>query len=117
MRIIDTMRQQTAILWEKVGVDGDGQPTYGEPVGIDCRWEDTQKEFLNPMGETRISSAVVYVDRVIEVGSKLLLADIDEMDSSAADLSNPNDHGAREVVQFGNVPTLKNDDNLYTCFL
>ena len=47
MSIIDRSLKQTAVYWSLAGDDsgGDdfdeyGQPIFGTPVEIDCRWED-----------------------------------------------------------------------------
>lgn len=108
------MRKQKAVLWRRSAEpDKYGAFSFGEPEEIDCRWDDSGKEFRNSAGQTEMSAAVVYVDRVVGFGDKLMKG---EMDSNTPD--DPLDTRlAFEVKRFDITPNLRNTENLLTAYL
>lgn len=114
MSIITKMLKQEAIYWPPVSADNYGQPTFGSPVEIACRWEDVQKEILTPEGEEIISSTTVYVDRDVEIGGALLLGTLSSSVNEGAPLEN---EGSRVIRQFDKLPTFKATEFLRTVYL
>jgi hypothetical protein len=112
--IIKKMRKQKAIWWRRAGQDHHGNPFFAEPVEVDCRWEEVSQEYLGPQGIRQLSNAVVYVDRPMENGDRLALA---ELDSSTA--FDPEDSGVEsfQIERFDALPNLKATEFLYTAFL
>jgi hypothetical protein len=111
--VITKMRKQSAIYWARSGTDSYGQPSFAEPVEITCRWDDSVTEFIDPQGERRLSSAVVYVDRDMPLGSMLKLGDLD---SNIAD--DPRENADTfEVRQFAKNPNFKATEFLRTVYL
>lgn len=113
MSLITKMLKQKAIWWKAGAKDRFGNVTFDDPVEIDCRWEETGKEYLNAKGETAVSDAVVYVDRDISTGDFLCLGELD---------SNPVSHpldkaGAESVKRFDKLPNLKVKEFLRTAYL
>ena len=117
MSIISKMTKQgqRCIFWAITGFDQYGQPTYDEPVDIDCRWEDEIQEYIDKDGNQKLSKSVVYVDRNMEVGGVLLLGSLDD---SGIDEENPLiNEGASEIMQFCKLPNLRNTETLRTAIL
>lgn len=103
MRLIKAMRRQKCIYWECTGVNPEGQPAFADPVVIACRWDDTAMEAVNPDGEKFTTQSVVYPDRVVPVGSFLMLAsEIPETDQPVTTIP-----GALRVRQVAINPTLR----------
>ena len=73
MSLITRMRKQKAVYWPPGPADGNGQPTWGAPVELSCRWDDDAQQYLDAAGETRVSNAYVYVDRDLALGGLLRL--------------------------------------------
>jgi hypothetical protein len=114
MGIITKMLKQTAVYWEKTGVDDYGQPTWAAPIEIRCRWEDRTEEFVSPEGTREASMAVVYVGQDVVVGGVLMLgllgSSVDENDPKA-------NLGAWEIRSFSKLPDLKAKQFLRTVML
>jgi len=121
MRILTTMRKQTAVYWPpgseaSGGADFDdyGQPLYATPVELLCRWEDKSEEFINANGTRELSHSLVYVGQDVRPGGALLLSALVDV----SDLVIPkNNAGAWEIKRFDKIPTLKADKFLRIAYL
>jgi hypothetical protein len=86
------MRRQKAIYWQKAGIDEHGRSTFLDPVVIKCRWDTFSPQ--NDIQDTQDSASVamtVYPDRVLEVGSYLMLGGEDVLGTVTANpLQYPN---------------------------
>lgn len=103
MSIITRMRKQTAVWWQRTGRDVTGDPSFADPVEIDCRWDDKQELFVDVNGDEKISRATVYVDRDMSPGDWLKLG---ELESSTPD--DPRDTtGAWEMRDWNKMPNLR----------
>lgn len=100
--------RQTATVWPPGPRTATGGRTYGDPVSIQCRWQDDAVLFRGPNGEELTSSAVVYVDRVLEIGAKIVLGE--ETGSEPVQL-------AREIRQVGQSPSLRATQQLNKVYL
>lgn len=106
--------RQTAIYWPPGSPDGLGGTAYGTPVEISCRWEDEAVLFRNANGEEQTSSAVVYVDRVLENRGRLALTTF----AAAVTYAVPSDvEGAREIRHVSAAPSLRADKQLNKVYL
>lgn len=102
------MRQalnQTATWWSATS-NGFGGYNFGLPIPIKCRWEESSE--LLP-GTTKISKAVVYVDRDISVEDYLFLG--------TSSSSTPDAVGALRVQEFKKVPDLRSLEALRKAWL
>lgn len=119
MGIITTMRRQIAVYWSltpnDVKYDRYGQPIpIITPVEIKCRWEDVQEEFIDSEGTKRLSRSVVYVDRIVDIAGSLFLGLLTDLTDPEVPSDNP---GAFEIIQFTQLPNLRNTETLLTAFL
>ena len=121
MSIITRMLKQTAVYWtlaasESAGEDWDdaGQPQWATPTEIECRWEDSQVEFVGKDGTRLLSRSVVYVDRDVDIGGVLMLGELTDITEDENVLEND---GAWEIRGFSKVPTLKATEFLRTAYL
>lgn len=60
-----------AVYWPRTGFGANGQPTYGAPVDIRVRWDDTQRMTVGPNGTVFASQAVVMVGQDMAIGDRL----------------------------------------------
>lgn len=114
MSIIKKMRKQTAVWWERSTLpDAYGKYTYAAPLQIECRWDDSAVEYRNQQGQAVLSSATVYVDRVMKIGDMLMRGD---WESDTAD--DPTDEPtAFEIQRFDQNPNIKATETLLTAFI
>ena len=115
MGIIDTARKQTAIWWQRTGIDGFGVPSFAAPVDIRVRWDDSAEKFITAEGEEKVSRSVVMVDVADGVGLDDYLK-LGASDSGTA--SNPeNETGAYPVLRYDLTPNLANTETLAEAYL
>ena len=70
--ILVRMRKQYAVWWAPDGVGADGEVVYAKPVELRVRWDGVKElERIDPSVKDVQSREVVYVDRVIPLGSVL----------------------------------------------
>lgn len=88
---------QVATYWAPSSKDRFGKQVFADPVVIACRWQDVAERFINPNGEEKTSSTVVYPDRLLELGGLLVEGETDEAPEVA---------GAKIIQQRGRSPSL-----------
>ena len=97
MRAYTRNMRQAATYWPPGQNDGFGGVTYGDPVPVQCRWEDKAEQFRDSEGEEATSSAVVYVDRQLGLNGYIALGEY---------ANGPIDAGARQIRQRFATPSL-----------
>lgn len=105
---------QTALYWPPGTPDGLGGHSYGDAVEIACRWQDVAVLFRGSNNEELTSTAVVYVDRVVELKGFLALASFTDDVNYA---STPDEVGAREIRQTQVSPSLRAEFQLNKVYL
>lgn len=107
MGIITRMLKQDAVYWPPASRDKYGRPGVGTPVAIRCRKEDINLQFTDLRGELRVSNAMFYVSRDVELGGYLWLGELADAPSD------PREHqGAYEIKQFMTIPKLNMRETL-----
>lgn len=102
---------QTATYWAPTSLVEFGTVRLATPILIQCRWQGRAVSFTNPQGEQRVSRAVVYVDRELEVGGVIALGD-------HLSTENPRDvDSAQTVAQVGMSPSLDADEVLHKVWI
>lgn len=97
--------KQTAVYWATPTPDGYGGFTFDDPVEISCRWEQTHKLFIDPLGEERLSESEVFVGQDVGLGGYLYLGGLDDLDST---IISPQDvSGSKKIQQFDKLPDLR----------
>jgi hypothetical protein len=114
MDIISEMRLQKAVYWAPAESDEYGRKTYADPVEIDCRWSDKQIMFRDMRGQEKVSRAVVYPDRALDLNGVLWLGELAGLTSTTAPFENT---GAYEISLMAAIPTIDNDATLYKAIL
>lgn len=86
MRLHSLVKQDDVIYWQKIAVDDEGDAEFAAPVIIKCRWDmvsvDKQTEDVLTM---EIPSNSVFPDRVLTIGSYLMLGGKDDLDNFSAE--------------------------------
>jgi len=111
--IIKKMRKQKAVWWQRSAPDHYGKFSFAPPVEIDCRWDDQGVEYRAAQGQTVLSNAVVYPDRILAIGDRLQKGEM-ESDISEDPLVLIT---AFEIQRFDQTPNLKATEFLYTAYL
>ncbi len=90
---------QKAVLYTASGVDGYADVKLSAGIEISCRWETGKHQSVDANGNTIAVDSVVYVDRVITVGSILWKGKLIDLPSTPTDL--------KEVVGYEEIPDVK----------
>ncbi len=112
MSVIKKMRRQKAVWWERLEPDQYGRFSFAGPVEVDCRWDDSGTEFRTMQGQTEMSNATVYPDRVMKVGDRLRRGPMDSNEPA-----DPLDITTFEIRRFDQNPNFKATETLYTAYL
>ncbi len=87
MRIHSLTKRDDVIYWQKVAVDDEGDAVFAEPVIIKCRWDMVQTDVqTEDVVSTEVASNSVYPDRVLTIGSYLMLGNEDVLDEMPYEL-------------------------------
>lgn len=113
MSLIRRMRKQAAVWWSQTSPDARGIFGYSDPVQILCRWEDRAERYLDSKRQERVSRSLVYVDRLMRVGDRLMLGDLDSNTPENPRSSNV----VFEIQSIAVVPNLRNTETLYQAYL
>ena len=100
--MIPVRRPHWAIYWPPTGADEFGRQTFGPPVELQCRWDDTMQTVVASDGvETLSSSTVIFKNDDVETGGILKrgrLADVTDP-AKRYPLTDPRTGpGAREII-------------------
>lgn len=99
--LAERVLKQDAVYWAPAGVGDDGSETYDPPIGIKCRWDEMQTQFVAGDGSQRVSLAVVMVDRDLELNGVLWEGLLSDPDLNQDD---PFDNvGAYEIQGWGKI--------------
>lgn len=109
---------QQATYWPPTGNDGLGNPTYGSPVLILCRWQVKTELFRDIDSREFVSQAVVYPDRELEARGLLALGDHSGAEPvSEYDVDPRPSALALEIRHSWASPALHSDLTLYKVYL
>lgn len=119
---MDWFANQKAVYWppastdsgETADFDNFGQPITTDPVEIDCRWSDKAEEFIDGLGTTQISHAIVLVTQDVEVGGVLMLGELTDIQDAVNIKENPN---AWEIRRFDKTPDIDAEEYLGKAYL
>ncbi len=106
MSLIKRMRKQFCVYWGSPVNDKKGGFTYGTPVELTCRWEDSQVKYVTAQGEDKVSKAIVYVSQDVDVGGFLWLGRLANIPTGSS--TNPKlATGSGEIKNFSKLPNMK----------
>jgi hypothetical protein len=110
------LKHQTAVYWAPGATAWDeyGQPVSADPVELECRWEETNEEFIDAQGTRRVCSAKVYLGEDVEVGGKLMLGTLEEADALGFLMT---DDRVFEIRSFAKTPNRRQTEWLRLAFI
>jgi len=112
MSIIVRMRKQHAVWWKRLTADRFGNFSFDGPVEISCRWDDTNENFIDARGEELTSHALVYVDRPMSPGDRLMIGELDTNTPT-----NPLDADTHDIKRMDTNPNFKATEFLRVAYL
>ena len=114
--IYDQQMPQAALYWPPGVADGYGGYADGSPASVRVRWEDKSVLFIDPNGEERRSSSVVYVNQEVIGGGHMTLSALDAAAATEDDLTRAR-AGAREIIAVNKSPSISGDVEIVKAFL
>jgi len=92
-------RRQKAVLWEYDSVDSHGRPLLKAAREITVRWDRTQHEGTDPLGNTITLDCALVVNEDIPVNSVMWLGALADLPGTPTEL--------KKVALAGKVPDIK----------
>lgn len=92
--------KQDATYWGSPVSNGLGGYSFAAPKALKVRWEQKHEQYNNDMGDTKVSSAVVFLQQAVDTGGYLFLGK-----STATDPTNV--AGAFRIEQYVEIPALR----------
>lgn len=105
----------TCVYWPAPINNGYGGFSWGDPVELECRWEEAAKLFSNREGQEIIGAIAVQVTVDVEQNGMMKLGMLDDLESG--EYNDPVSAGALPIVRFDKVPTVKGDQFYRVAFL
>jgi hypothetical protein len=110
MGIIQKAMRQDAIYWAPLPATPDGQPAYGDPVAIRCRWETSTQQIIKANGDTiTVGHTLGPTSILLTPGGRVVLGTL----KSLATPTDPIACGAVEVQVVAHTPNLRQKKHLY----
>jgi len=106
MQVRKRRMNQDATYWPPTEADRYGNMEFGDAEAVKVRWQDEAQVLRDTDGREFASSAVIYVDKVVEVQGVIALGDHTAEDDPA------NVEGAFEIRRVGQSPALQRDEKL-----
>lgn len=101
------IKKDTAVYWgPETSVRADGSPVFGDPVEINCFWDNSSETFTSDDGQEFVSAASVYVGQDLMQDGMLFHGVLTDL--SSAEKADPRTvHLAYEIKVFEKGPSLK----------
>lgn len=94
-------RKETAVYWPPGPINRFGKQSVLAPIEIECRWEDRHDQFIDIKGQTQVSKAMIFADRVLELSGMLFLGPL--ISAPADPLADRNCWEIRQVEKQKNI--------------
>lgn len=120
MSLKTTFMKQTCVYWPPAGEEtagqsynDEGQPLFGSPIELSCRWTDKTEKIADANGEEIFSRSKVMVDSV-SVGGILMLGTFDDVTDEEDPLRND---GAYQVRRYDSTPSVDASETYHWAYL
>jgi len=114
MSVITKVLKQKCVYWEPESISDFGQPTYSNPVEMNCRWMKGSAEVIKPDGTLTTSSATAMVSEDLKIGGILMLGTLEDVLYLQSPTKNEE---AFEIIQFFKVPNFKATEYMRVAYL
>ena len=114
MSLITRCQKQTLVYWPPNGTTQSGQPIWGSPVNVKCRWDNNSKQIVTPTQGVVLCRAQIITEYLLAVGGIVALGTLDTISYWADPKANP---GAYEIISAMSTPNLRNTEVLYEVYV
>lgn len=100
------IKKDTAVYWgPEASMRADGSPVFGDPVEINCLWDDSSETFTNDNGQEFVAAASVYVSQDLAQEGMLFHGKLTDL--ATEEKADPRRvHAAYEIKVFEKGPSL-----------
>jgi len=113
MSVIKRMLKQKVVYWApSKGRDTYGNPKLGAAVELKARWEDRNEQFLDEVGEERMSKALIYVESDVKLGGYLWLGALPDAPEDPK-----TDKDAMVIARYDKLPDFNVKNYLRTAYV
>lgn len=114
MSLITRCQRQNVVYWPQIGSNQYGEPIWGPPQQMTCRWDDKVQQVLDPKNTMVMSRAELITESQLAVGGVITKGTID----TVAYWSDPKaNSGVYEVIKVSATPNMRNTETLYEAWV
>ncbi|MFN7318862.1 MAG: hypothetical protein ACK5S6_05070 [bacterium] len=114
MSLITRCQRQTVVYWPLIGNNQYGEPVWGPPQQLTCRWDDKSQQIVDPKNTLVVSRAELIIQTEVAVGGIIIKGTLD----TVAYWSDPKANlGAYEVLKVSSTPNIRNTETLYEAWV
>lgn len=110
MSLIRRCQVNTLVYWPRIDTLPTGEPVWGAPQEMTCRWDDRVREIIGPHGTKVLSRVEIISQSRLEVGGlvrKGTLADTAYWDDPKQAA------GVYEILESSETPNLRGTESLF----
>lgn len=113
MSLIKRCQKNTLVYWPLESFASTGEPIFGAPDEMKCRWDDCVRQIIGPNNTRVLSSVEVITEFKLAVGGLIKLGTLD----SITHWDDPKQNtGCYEILKVCETPNLKNRESLYEAY-
>lgn len=110
MSLIRRSQKESLVYWPRIDTKKTGEPIWGPPVEMSCRWEDMKKEIIGANGTRVMTSIQLITETRLDVGGLVKYGTIGEV----AYWDDPKKNtGVHEVLDSSRTPNMRATEYLY----
>lgn len=110
MGLISRCQKSELTYWPLTGTQSNGQPIYGAPKQITCRWDDRISEVQGQRQTVVLSKHQIITEIKLTPGDMVLHLPLVQVPYRDVPKDNP---GAVEVIAVAETPNLRHTETLY----
>lgn len=108
--LIKRAQKETLVYWARIDTKRTGEPIWGPPTQMTCRWEEMHKEIIAANGTRIMTSIQLITESRLEVGGLVKYGTLTEVAYWDDPKKNP---GIYEVLDSSRTPNMRATENLY----
>ena len=113
MSLITRVRIHNLVRWPVIGTASTGEPVWGPPEDVPCRWDDSLREVIQPDNTRHMSRVQLITAIPLTIGDLVLRGTVATTAFWADPKKNP---GTHEVFMTEQTDNIRGTETLYEAY-
>lgn len=113
MSLITRCQKETLVYWAQIGTKVTGEPIWGPPEQLTCRWDHCAREIIQPNNTKIFSKIELITEKLLEIGGLVRRGTL--VDTAYWEDPKANED-VYEILQVDETPTLNYSERLYEAY-